>query len=1218
MAVSLSLSSSSVFLFSSSASPPKSLPFPSSSSASFKPTKQTVIALSSLSSSQMSSSDEERQYKFMEFPFVSQPHRDAMVDLVSTVEDRLGSDHLLPSALPPDVQYCRNDSGSAHASLHIRPGRDSSPVDFILGSWLHCKLPTGSSLNITSLSAYLNTSTDAPNFLLELIQTTPKSLIFILDLPPRKDPVSHPEYLHQFYESTKLDAHRETLQALPEVKPYYSSSLYLRSVLSPTAIIVRIEAEEAGRIEEILVENVWKVGKEVVGLWLEKCVFREEKEMEEEEVVLLKKRDELVKGKTIEIDLGSNFPRLFGDVVAERLLSAVRVYYKSTLYRGSSRKDTKPRSRHHGGLTHQKKQEIKEAFDLFDTDGSGTIDAKELNVAMRALGFEMTEEQITQMIADVDKDGSGAIDFDEFVHMMTAKIGERDTKEELMKAFRIIDNDKNAAFLTDHSGSGMKNANNVKSLLSNLISTGRIRRRHFVEQFLGTCFRSNAPHLALAAFTVFNKQTVSLQNLMLRGLADNYLYEDVLSVYRNSRPSGCPSDDFTFPVVIKACSVSGAFRSGEQLHGLVLRSGYGKNLVVQTSLINFYSKSGGLDSARQLFDEIPQPDLVSLNALLAGYSLHQLAEEASEIFKRVFLLDLKPNSSSLAAIIPVCSFQFGRSVHGYALKSGFDVDTLAPAFISMYSLQLSSAMAIFDDCSPEKKTVSVWNAMISAYTVNQMPEQGQALELFQEMLRFDVQPDLITFVSVIPSCDRSSFGESLHGFVIKHGSESKVPVTTAFVLMYSKLGDISKAEMLFSIIPYNKRNLLSWNVMISSYVRGGKDEEAVRFFRAMQNKKTIGFGPDSGTLISILKICYESLSDGMALHCYAIKIGFESEISLVNALITMYCRCEEDDHIQMGRLLFETMTKRSVVSWNALITGYSHRNREDEVSNLVRRMVAEDDHRPNPVTLLSLLPVCSCLLQVKEVHASSQLNSTNSVNSLLAYVLQKGFGRDTAINNALIDSYARTGNNITKARKVFDYLVAKNVASWNAMINGYGLHGDGETSLELFSMMQSLGLRPDHATFSGILSACSHSGLVHQGWSVFELMSKIGVVPRIEQYGCVVDMLSRRGYLVEAYEVVKKLISSGQDWSRIEPILESLMGACRVYGNVEVAEEVGRLMMFRSREKGNSGSYYVMVSNVYAEAGRWEDADRARLDLDRRKLLKSPGFSVLMSPEQQE
>ncbi|XP_073117484.1 probable calcium-binding protein CML13 [Elaeis guineensis] len=95
------------------------------------------------------------------------------------------------------------------------------------------------------------------------------------------------------------------------------------------------------------------------------------------------------------------------------------------------------------GLSHRKRQEIKEAFELFDTDRSGTIDAKELTVAMRALGFEMTEKQVNQMIVDVDKDGSGAIEFDEFVSMMTAKIGERDFQEELMKAFRIIDQDNN-------------------------------------------------------------------------------------------------------------------------------------------------------------------------------------------------------------------------------------------------------------------------------------------------------------------------------------------------------------------------------------------------------------------------------------------------------------------------------------------------------------------------------------------------------------------------------------------------------------------------------------------------------------------------------------------------------------------------------------------------------------------------------------------------------
>ncbi|WRX11037.1 EF-hand domain - like 10 [Theobroma cacao] len=376
--------------------------------------------------------------KFMDFPFVTTPHRNLMIDLVSTVENRLES-QLKPCTLPPDVQHYCNQSGTSQGSLHIRSGHSSSQVDFILGSWLHCELPTGGALNITSLSAYLNVSTDAPNFLIELIQSSPTSLVVILDLPPRKDLVLYPEYLQTFYENTRLDSLRQTLEKLPEVQTYYSSALYIRCVTSPTSIMIRVDTKGAGpgRMEEIVKDHVDPVAKAALGIWLDQCACGQ-RNVDEAEKAYLEKRDGLIKNKTIEIDLGSNFPRLFGPDIANRILGVIR---EATLYRGASRKD-KPRGRHHG-LSQQKRQEIKEAFELFDTDGSGTIDAKELNVAMRALGFEMTEEQINQMIADVDKDGSGAIDFDEFVHMMTAKIGERDTKEELMKAFQIIDQDNN-------------------------------------------------------------------------------------------------------------------------------------------------------------------------------------------------------------------------------------------------------------------------------------------------------------------------------------------------------------------------------------------------------------------------------------------------------------------------------------------------------------------------------------------------------------------------------------------------------------------------------------------------------------------------------------------------------------------------------------------------------------------------------------------------------
>ncbi|XP_065876466.1 red chlorophyll catabolite reductase, chloroplastic [Euphorbia lathyris] len=290
--------------------------------------KLSTIKISASSSTSSASSEmdlhSQGRAKFLEFPFVSAPHRDLMVDLVSTVENRLGS-QLLPCTLPLDVQHCRNETATAQASLHIRSGHQSSAVDFILGSWLHCKLPTGAALNITSLTGYLNLSTDAPNFIIELIQSNPTSLVFILDLPPRKDLVLYPNYLKTFYENTQLETHRQTIQNLPEVSPYVSPSLYLRSLLSPTSIMVRVETDE-GRMEEIIKNEICPVVKEVVGIWLDHCACGG-REVEEEEMACLKKRDELVKKKTIEIDLGSNFPRLFGPELTERVLGAIKQVY---------------------------------------------------------------------------------------------------------------------------------------------------------------------------------------------------------------------------------------------------------------------------------------------------------------------------------------------------------------------------------------------------------------------------------------------------------------------------------------------------------------------------------------------------------------------------------------------------------------------------------------------------------------------------------------------------------------------------------------------------------------------------------------------------------------------------------------------------------------------------------------------------------------------------
>ncbi|KAL8473185.1 hypothetical protein ACS0TY_029462 [Phlomoides rotata] len=275
------------------------------------------------SSASMDSSTDDLRAKFMEFPYASPPIRNLMLELLSTVDTHLGPSLHPDSTLPRDVQHFENSTATAHASLHLRSGLPSSQIDFILGGWIHCKLPSGGSLNITSLSAYLNPLTNAPHFLLELIQSSPSSLVMILDFTPRKDLVMYPDYLKKYYEDTDMDKHRQRLHALQEVTPYFSSSLYIRAVVSPSAILVTVESTN---IEEIIRDHVSPIANELLQFWIESCACLEGS-VGDSERGYLAERDGIIKNKTLEVDLASSFPRLFGQQVTDTVLDALKEYY---------------------------------------------------------------------------------------------------------------------------------------------------------------------------------------------------------------------------------------------------------------------------------------------------------------------------------------------------------------------------------------------------------------------------------------------------------------------------------------------------------------------------------------------------------------------------------------------------------------------------------------------------------------------------------------------------------------------------------------------------------------------------------------------------------------------------------------------------------------------------------------------------------------------------
>ncbi|CAI9272533.1 unnamed protein product [Lactuca saligna] len=925
----------------------------------------------------------------------------------------------------------------------------------------------------------------------------------------------------------------------------------------------------------------------------------------------------------------------------------------------------------------------------------------------------------------------------------------------------------------------------LKLLKSHLIVHGFFKQDVVVGNFLTRCFDLDDPQSALSTLSRINP-TLFLQNLTIRCLNDHKLYQNVLSVYKFCQSSSCPSDNFTFPFVLKACSAVNAVRNGKEIHCVILRTGFDQNVVVQTALVDFYAKNGDISIARKLHDEITQPDLVSWNALLSGYSFHGLNHEVIHLFNRIRLTDLNPNVSTFASLIPVCSrlddLRIGKSLHGHVLKCGyFTHDFLIPAFISMYgnNQDLSIARGIFDYAS--KKNVTMWNAMISAYTQNQ--KSHDAIELFIEMTRDHITPDMVTFVSIIPSSG-TDYGESLHAYVIKLGLQNQPAIATTILSMYAKFGHLNSAKFLFDHMNY--RNLLSWNAMVSGYVynecwnmsfaafcemqtdgvhpdavsiinilsacsrleatrlgqsahafslksgidsnlnlsntllafytdchkmsysfcvfermdvrdnvswntlisgcvHNGEDENAILLLHQMQ-KKGVRF--DLVTLISVLP-CFknlENLVQGMAVHGCGIKLGYASDVSLANALISMYMNCGELD---TGKLIFDEIPNKDVISWNGLITGY-HLHMVHKEGILMFAGMMKDGQNPNQVTLLNSLPMCYTCMQVKSIHAyatrrwsvmletlfmaslisvygqfgdvrscnflfqmgekgdisiwnailaahvesnhammvvslfssllrvkiqpnyitilsltsaCAQINHTNLTNCVMGYVLKKGIDKYVAVSNAFIDLHAKSGN-ISYAEKVFDEMLVRDIISWNTLIHGYGLHGNGEAAFALFTQMRDSGFKPDEATYINILSACSHAGLVDEGWMVFKSMLKDDEIsPRMDHYGCMVDLLGRTGEVKKAYDVVRSL-----PFEASISMLESLLGSCLNHGEIETGEEIGRLILERDPE--NSG-VYVMLYNVYAGSGRWSEGNKIRSCIEAKNLRKLPGFSLV-------
>eukprot|EP01018_Ginkgo_biloba_P035775 Gb_37473 [translate_table: standard] len=399
---------------------------------------------------------------------------------------------------------------------------------------------------------------------------------------------------------------------------------------------------------------------------------------------------------------------------------------------------------------------------------------------------------------------------------------------------------------------------------------------------------------------------------------------------------------------------------------------------------------------------------------------------------------------------------------------------------------------------------------------------------------------------------------------------------------YVKCGRIEDARQLFDKMP--ERDAVSWSSMIAGYTRHGNCEEAMKLFSQMRRR---GIKPNEFTFGSVLCACANLpiLEQGKQVHGLVIKSDFKSNVVVGSALVDMYAKCGSIDD---ARQQFDQMPERNSVSWNAMVAGYTQHLCGEEALNLFRQMqgVGVKLDKFSFATILNACASLPALERGKHVHS---------------HVIKTGFESNVFVGSTLVDMYAKCGC-IDDARQVFDKICERDLVLWTTMITGYAQNGCGKDVLEFFEQMLNLGMKPDHVTFTGVLSACSHAGLVDEGRQYFDSMVRDHCIkPTPDHYGCIIDLLGRAGCLDEAEVFIKNM--------PIEPdaiVWGALLSACRIHGNMELGERAAECLIKLDSQKPAS---YVLLSNIYCAAGRWGDAAKMIKMMQDRGVKRSSGCS---------
>ncbi|CAK9155750.1 unnamed protein product [Ilex paraguariensis] len=675
---------------------------------------------------------------------------------------------------------------------------------------------------------------------------------------------------------------------------------------------------------------------------------------------------------------------------------------------------------------------------------------------------------------------------------------------------------------------------------------------------------------------------------MISGLSQNGHEEEGILLFCEMHKSGIIPTPYIFSSIISASTKLGWFELGEQLHALIYKWGFSSEIFVCNALVTLYSRYGNLLCAEQIFSKMQHRDRVSYNSLISGLAQHGLSERSLKLFEKMQLDSLKPDCVTVASLLSACALvgalQKGRQLHTYAIKAGMTSDIIIEgSLLDLYvkCSDVETAHEFF--LTTQTENVVLWNVMLVAY--GQMGDLNESFWIFSQMQIEGLTPNQYTYPSILRTCTSLGaldLGEQIHTQVIKTGFQPNVYVCSVLIDMYSKHGKLDTALRILRRL--DEEDVVSWTAMIAGYAQHDMFVQALKLFEEMQDRRirsdNIGFSSAISACAGI-----QALNPGRQIHAQSTVSGYSMDLSIGNALVTLYARC---GRIQDAYLAFDNIDAKDNISWNGLISGFAQSGHCEEALQVFSQM-NQAEIEVNMFTFGSAVSAAATIANIKQ---GQQIH---------ARIIKTGYNVETEASNVLITLYAKCGC-LDDAKREFLEMPEKNEVSWNAMITGYSQHGCGGEAIKLFEGMKQLGLMPNHVTYVGVLSACSHVGLVDEGLNYFNSMSQEhGLVPKPEHYVCAVDILGRAGLLYRAKEFIEKMPIEADAM-----VWRTLLSACTVHKNAKIGELAARHLLELEPE---DSATYVLLSNMYAVAGKWGYRDQVRQLMKDRSVKKEPGCS---------